>query len=245
MNLISAPAAPGTPVVLYVDDDRQDLKLMKLYCQEEDFHLIEGSSPSNVLDYIKDLKNPLDLLIADLRMPDIDGRQLVAQAKMYRPNLPTVGVTRYPDSTECKEFKAITDRFFEKTSDLYSAAAIWVHNALTTIDPKPPRSALVTRVINKAMQNWYGVEPNNVHVSPELMDDPNFQEFMLQKDVLEILYPGQYVAFTNGKFIDHDADREALLDRVYKSNEEPVDVFIQKLKKPRIVHLRTPQKVNV
>lgn len=155
-----------------------------------------------------------------------------------------MGVTHYIHSKEADEFREVTELCLEKTPEFFGTVGSLASAILRPSKPKLPRKDLVTHLVHDAMQLWYGLEPNNVHMSPELMDDPNFQEFVLRMDELERLYPGEYVAFVNGKFIDHDADKDALLDRVYKSNEEPVDVFIQKLAKPRMVHLRSPKKVS-
>jgi len=239
---------PDIAVVFYVDDDRADLNLMKYKLQgDKEFDLMCESSPSRALDYIQDTTNRLDLLISDCIR--INETWLVTQARMCRPYLPIVGVTRHFDSKEINEIKEVTDFFIEKTPDFFRNADALVHAILETyVIPRtiecstPSREALVSRAIYTAMQRWYDLQPNNVHVSPELMDDPNFQAFMLQKAVLEILYPIQYVAFANGRFFDHDTDQDALLDRVYKSHEEPVDVFIQKLAKPRIVDLPSPRR---
>lgn len=232
------------PVIVYVDDDESDLALMEDRLEDKSFSVICESSSLKALNYIRDKRNRIDLLIADLRMPNLSGIELVKRARQYRPDLPTVGVTHYFASKEADELKAITDLCVEKSPGFYQTVSALVHEFLETKSPKSSREALVRRAILTAMQRWYDLEPNDVHMSPELIDDLNFQEFMLQMNKLEALYPGEYVAFVNGKFVDHDIDREALLDRVYKSHGEPVDVFVQRLAKPRRAYLPSPKKAK-
>ena len=71
-----------------------------------------------------------DLLITDLRMPDVDGLTVIREGRRFRPDLPIVIITGY--STEASAIEAIN---------------LGVHGYLT----KPFRVAKVLSVAAKAL----------------------------------------------------------------------------------------------
>jgi len=238
---MNALMATDVRVIIYVDNDVNDLTLMTRCFQETSFRLICESSPVRALSYIQDAKNPLNALFTDLRMSSFSGIEVARQAKVYRPDLPTLGVTRFFHSGEAREFIQVTDLCVEKTPSFFRHAVPFTHNFLQDIATDLSREVLIDRAIRRAMHRWYPGGPDTLRVSPELIGDLNFVEFVLKMDELELLYAGEYVAFIHGKFVDHGNDQHGLFDRVYKSYGERVDLFVQKLAMPRIIDLASPK----
>mgnify|MGYP003646691712 FL=1 len=80
--------------VLIVDDDLNILELIHRHLQSFNYHTYKAVSVKEALMILKDSK--IDLLITDLRMPDVDGLQLVKYVSEHYPKLPKLVVTGYP-----------------------------------------------------------------------------------------------------------------------------------------------------
>lgn len=71
--------------VLVVDDDRSIVRLCQKILERADFDVLVGNSAEEALGYLRTEK--IDLLLVDFRMPDMDGFELSAQAKLIRPGI--------------------------------------------------------------------------------------------------------------------------------------------------------------
>ena len=80
--------------VLIVDDDVNILELIHRHLQSFNYHTYKAVSVKEALIILKDSK--IDLLITDLKMPDVDGLQLVKYVSEHYPKLPKLVVTGYP-----------------------------------------------------------------------------------------------------------------------------------------------------
>jgi len=77
--------------ILFVDDDRAILELVKEYLATFDYHVHIVDNGLKALELIKD-KN-IDVVFTDFKMPDIDGLELLAVIKEYRPETEVIMVT--------------------------------------------------------------------------------------------------------------------------------------------------------
>jgi CheY-like chemotaxis protein len=87
----------GQPIViLAVDDESGVLALVRRCLDDERVTLIEASSGKDALDQIG--KGPaLDLLITDLRMPEMEGDELARQVRTLEPDLKVLYLTSHAD----------------------------------------------------------------------------------------------------------------------------------------------------
>jgi DNA-binding NtrC family response regulator len=86
--------------LLIVDDDEQILLLLgKLLAEEEVYRISTASDPRNALDLLR--ASPFDLLVADHRMPEMTGIELIRHAKRLHPDLIAILITGFagPDVT--------------------------------------------------------------------------------------------------------------------------------------------------
>lgn len=80
--------------ILIVDDEIDILELLELIITDKTaYRVLTTSDPQTVLETIR--KEKPDLLITDLRMPEVDGLELVAEALKIDPQLPFVVITAY------------------------------------------------------------------------------------------------------------------------------------------------------
>lgn len=79
--------------ILLVDDDKNFLRVLTYHVQEFGFRPIPASSAREALDCLREQK--LDLVVTDLRMPEMDGLQLLAEIRRLDRELPVIVLTAY------------------------------------------------------------------------------------------------------------------------------------------------------
>ncbi len=77
--------------ILFVDDDQTILSLVEEYLTAFDYRISVVNNALKALDLIKDKE--FDLVFTDFKMPDINGLELLAMIKEYRPSTEVIIVT--------------------------------------------------------------------------------------------------------------------------------------------------------
>ncbi len=80
--------------ILIVDDDIHILELLQRHLQSWSFHSYKAVSVKEAVQILRDTK--IDLLITDLKMPEIDGTELIKFVSEHYPTLPKLIITGYP-----------------------------------------------------------------------------------------------------------------------------------------------------
>lgn len=80
--------------ILIVDDDINILELLQRHLHSLDYHTYKAISVKEAVAILRDTE--IDLLITDLKMPEVDGFQLIQFAAEHYPNMPKLVVTGYP-----------------------------------------------------------------------------------------------------------------------------------------------------
>lgn len=84
--------------ILIVDDDIGIQNALKAGLVSFGYRVIVAEEANEALKILKDfaaIKDPIDLLITDLRMPGIDGLELIRLARIISPALKTLLMTAY------------------------------------------------------------------------------------------------------------------------------------------------------
>jgi CheY-like chemotaxis protein len=84
-------------VILCVDDEPNPLILRKLILEKAGFAVVPVESAARALDILQ--KQPVDLVLTDLLMPNMSGTDLAREVKTVRPDVPVVvfsGVNEVP-----------------------------------------------------------------------------------------------------------------------------------------------------
>jgi len=79
--------------LLLVDDDRHVLDSMAEWLREQDFEVAEAANCRQAIEKIESLQ--LDLVLADVRLPDGDGFDILAHCRQHHPNLIVILLTGY------------------------------------------------------------------------------------------------------------------------------------------------------
>ena len=80
--------------ILVVDDDIHILELLHRHLQSWNYHTYKAVSVKEAVAILRD--TAIDLLITDLKMPEVDGFELIKFVSEHYPKLPKLVVTGYP-----------------------------------------------------------------------------------------------------------------------------------------------------
>ena len=101
----ASPLGDGRHRVLIVDDEEgiRDLLSRTLALAEYDVQTV--SDGISALHHLKETGEPFNLVIADLRMPGMDGLTLIREVKQINPQLPIIIITGF--SSESAAIEAV------------------------------------------------------------------------------------------------------------------------------------------
>lgn len=95
---MSTPAPVST--ILVVEDDAIVRMLIVDVLEELDFKVLEADGSEQALEFLKDKEQHVDLMMTDVGLPGMDGRELAAQARILRPTLPILFASGYAESID-------------------------------------------------------------------------------------------------------------------------------------------------
>ena len=84
--------------VLVVDDEAVMRALIRRTLEAQDFEVEEANDGESALARIQARTKPFDLVLTDLSMPGIDGRQLSETLGRYRPSVAVLCMSGNPDA---------------------------------------------------------------------------------------------------------------------------------------------------
>jgi DNA-binding NtrC family response regulator len=84
--------------VLVVDNETVMRALLRRTLEAEDFEVEEAKDGESALTLIQARNEPFDLVLTDLSMPGIDGRQLSETLARYRPGMAVLCMSANPDA---------------------------------------------------------------------------------------------------------------------------------------------------
>jgi two-component system cell cycle sensor histidine kinase/response regulator CckA len=83
--------------LLLVEDNDAVRGLMSRVLESSGYALVEAASPREALELAATTKEPIDLLVTDVVMPGMNGRQLSNMLREERPDLPVLYISGYTD----------------------------------------------------------------------------------------------------------------------------------------------------
>lgn len=126
--------------VLVVDDEMIVLKSCERILAPEGYDVSTSTSARQALSMLQG--GEYDMVITDIKMPEMDGLEFIRQVRAKDPDMSIVLITGYPSQESIKE-----------------ALAMRIIDYL----PKPFSPALLTEVVNKAVE----FKRKGVHVEPD------------------------------------------------------------------------------
>jgi two-component system response regulator MprA len=123
LTLPNGPIWHGA-TVLVVDDEPSLRQVIRRTLEAEGFHFEEASDGESALRLIQARTEPFDLVLTDLSMPHIDGRQVSETLRRYRPGVALLCMSADPDAVPYIESSDTPVRVLLKPftpDDLYHA----------------------------------------------------------------------------------------------------------------------------
>lgn len=169
----------GSPSVMVVDDEEMVTRTLAAYLElETDYTVFTYQSPIEALEALK--KRPVDMVISDFLMPEMDGLQFLAEVKKMYPETVRILLTGYSDKENA--IKGINDvglyQYIEKP---------WDNDRLKLII----RNGIEARTLNTILKQKV-CELDNVLLERDKLFAQNEmlkEELLLARNVQESLLP--------------------------------------------------------
>lgn len=175
--------------ILVVDDHENIRNLIEIYLKKESFNVLHSTNGEEALDVLE--KNKVDLIIADVMMPKMDGYTLVDELRQSAFELPILMITAKDTFEDLKTgFEVGVDDYMSKPVDmdemilrvkaLLRRAKISADPSITIGDVVLDYEALEVRrdkeVLHLPKKEFYLLYkllsyPNKIFTRQELMDD--------------------------------------------------------------------------
>jgi two-component system chemotaxis response regulator CheY len=86
--------------VLVVDDEEHARKTVRMTLEKVGYEVVEADDGGKAITILNAGDNPLmvDLIICDIRMPQVSGMEAIAYFRSQYPSIPVVVLTAYPDT---------------------------------------------------------------------------------------------------------------------------------------------------
>lgn len=92
------PATSST--ILVVEDDAIVRMLIVDVLEELEFQVLEAADAEQALKFVQDAAEVIDLMMTDVGLPDMNGKELATKARELRPTLPVLFASGYSDSID-------------------------------------------------------------------------------------------------------------------------------------------------
>jgi DNA-binding NtrC family response regulator len=123
--------------ILVVDDDAAMLRAVSKLLSSEGATVTAAGRPEEALRHLAEKQVRFDLIIIDLRMPNISGQTVLAAAKVALPEVPAIVITAFGNpEVQAQCLRQGAAAFLEKPMDATTLLA-WIARVL----PSPPSQA--------------------------------------------------------------------------------------------------------
>ena len=121
------PATPST--ILVVEDDAIVRMLIVDVLEELEFKVLEADGSETAIPLLADTSSTIDLLMTDVGLPGMNGRELAEKARELRPLLPILFASGYAENLELGHNMQVISKPFsidqlrDKVKNILSEAA--------------------------------------------------------------------------------------------------------------------------
>ena len=121
------PATPST--ILVVEDDAIVRMLIVDVLEELEFKVLEADGSETAIPLLADASSAIDLLMTDVGLPGMNGRELAEKARELRPMLPILFASGYAENLELGHNMQVMSKPFsidqlrDKVKNILSEAA--------------------------------------------------------------------------------------------------------------------------
>jgi two-component system, cell cycle sensor histidine kinase and response regulator CckA len=101
-EVVSRAAARGHETILLVEDDEMVRSLVRETLEHEGYKLLDAADSVEATGIVDNYKDDINLLITDVVMPKLSGRELAEQVVRARPNIKVLYMSGYTDTAILK-----------------------------------------------------------------------------------------------------------------------------------------------
>jgi signal transduction histidine kinase/CheY-like chemotaxis protein len=88
-------AAGGTETVLLVEDEQSILRMTRMMLEKKGYTVLSSATPAEAMEKAKNLSGAIDLLITDVVMPEMNGRDLAGKMTALYPDIRLLFMSGY------------------------------------------------------------------------------------------------------------------------------------------------------
>ena len=118
----------ASKAILVVDDEESHRMMLRAHLEEDGFEVVEASDGHEAVQRVEN--RFFDLVLIDIRMPKMDGREALRQIKHFNPSIPVIMMTAYGSIDSAVEtLKSGAEDYLTKPLDM-DELLIKVHRSL-------------------------------------------------------------------------------------------------------------------
>lgn len=145
------------PMVLVVDDDQAHRLMLKTMLEDWNYRVEEAEDGLKALDFIR--KGPVDLVLMDMRMPNMDGIEATREINGYNPAIPIIIMTAYSSIPSAVEaLKSGAHDYLTKPLD-FDAMRLVMERALEHTHLQQENEALRQQLARLQVPEMFGRSP--------------------------------------------------------------------------------------
>lgn len=210
--------------ILVVDDNESIRKLTTTYLNRDGYYVITASDGLEALKVLE--QEHIDLMIADIMMPNMDGYTLTKELRSYKPDLPILMIT-------AKESYEDKKKGFMAGSDDYMVKPIDFDEMLLRV------AALLRRA---KISNEHKIVVGDITL--------NYENLTITSSKVDMQLPKKefYLLFKLLSYPQKIFTRQDLMDEIWgmdnETDERTVDVHIRRLRE-KLQHIEEFEIVTV
>ncbi len=111
--------------ILLVEDEASVLKLTKTVLEKAGYRLLVASTPHEAIHLAKVSATPIDLLLTDIVMPEMNGQELIEEIHAIQPHVRNIFMSGYPDEIHSENnIQNLDVRLIEKPFSSHNLLAL-------------------------------------------------------------------------------------------------------------------------
>lgn len=109
---MSTPTSAPQPTILVVEDDDIVRMLIVDVLEELEYQVLEADGCEQALEHLRDEEQPIALMMTDVGLPVMDGRELAKLAQLERPGLAILFASGYAESIDVPKGMSVIGKPF-------------------------------------------------------------------------------------------------------------------------------------
>lgn len=97
----ATPEAASKPRILIVDDEQSMREMLRIVLRRDGYDVVSAENGKEALDFLR--REPVDLLLSDIRMPDLSGVEVLRAAKEMNRDIVAFMMTAYASTDTAVE----------------------------------------------------------------------------------------------------------------------------------------------